>query len=102
QRLLKYVRPYWLLFVLALVAMLLGAVFETAIGAMLVPIFNQFLGDPTLKSKTLFDLSSAIPRDDWHRAWITISVMLVTFTVLKGVAEFFSSYLMAKIGQSAV
>ncbi|MFL6375520.1 MAG: ABC transporter ATP-binding protein, partial [Pyrinomonadaceae bacterium] len=77
-------------------------VFETAIGAMLVPIFNQFLGDPTLKSKTLFDLSSAIPRDDWYRAWMTISIMLVSFTVLKGIAEFFSSYLMAKIGQSAV
>src|SRR5688500_6808567 len=28
--------------------------------------------------------------------------MLLTFTVLKGIAEYFSSYLMAKIGQSAV
>jgi subfamily B ATP-binding cassette protein MsbA len=102
QRLLKYVRPYWLLFVLALVAMLLGAVFETAIGAMLVPIFNQFLGDPGQKSKTLFDLSSLVPRDDWYTAWMVISGLLVSFTVLKGIAEYFSSYLMAKIGQSAV
>jgi subfamily B ATP-binding cassette protein MsbA len=102
QRLLKYVRPYWLLFVLALVAMLLGAVFETAIGAMLVPIFNQFLGDPSQKSKTLFDLSSLVPRENWQRAWLVISVLLLVFTVLKGVAEYFSSYLMAKIGQSAV
>jgi subfamily B ATP-binding cassette protein MsbA len=102
QRLLKYVRPYWLLFVLALVAMLLGAVFETAIGAMLVPIFNQFLGDPGQKSKTLFDLSSLVPRDDWYQAWMVISALLLSFTVLKGVAEYFSSYLMAKIGQSAV
>src|SRR6478609_1567665 len=102
QRLLKYVRPYWLLFVLALIAMLLGAVFETAIGAMLVPIFNQFLGDPAQKSKTLFDLSSLVPRDDWYTAWMVISGLLVSFTVLKGIAEYFSSYLMAKIGQSAV
>jgi len=102
KRLLKYVRPYWLLFVLALVAMLLGAVFETAIGAMLVPIFNQFLGDPGQKSKTLFDLSSLVPRDDWYTAWMVISGLLVSFTVLKGIAEYFSSYLMAKIGQSAV
>ncbi|MBV9242457.1 MAG: ABC transporter ATP-binding protein, partial [Acidobacteria bacterium] len=99
---MKYVRPYWLLFVLALLAMLLGAVFETATGAMLVPIFNQFLGDPTQKSKTLFDLSSLVPRDNWYRAWIVISALLLTFTVLKGIAEYFSSYLMAKIGQSAV
>src|SRR5205085_899565 len=102
QRLLKYVRPYWLLFAFALLAMLLGAVFETATGAMLVPIFNQFLGDPTQKSKTLFDLSSLVPRDDWYRAWLVISALLLSFTVLKGVAEYFSSFLMAKIGQSAI
>jgi subfamily B ATP-binding cassette protein MsbA len=31
-----------------------------------------------------------------------ISVLLVSFTIIKGIAEYFSSYLMAKIGQSAV
>jgi subfamily B ATP-binding cassette protein MsbA len=87
---------------LALIAMLLGAVFETAIGAMLVPIFNQFLGDPSQKSKTLYDLSSLVPRDDWYQAWVVISGLLISFTVLKGIAEYFSSFLMAKIGQSAV
>ena len=102
RRLLKYVRPYWGLFLFALIAMLLGAVFETATGALLVPIFNQFLGDPTQKSKTLFDLSSLIPRDNWRGAWVAISALLITFTVLKGVSEFFSSYLMGKIGQSAI
>jgi subfamily B ATP-binding cassette protein MsbA len=102
SRLLKYVRPYWGLFVMALVAMVLGAVFETATGALLVPIFNQFLGDPTQKSKTLFDLSSLIPRDDWYRAWLSISVLLVVFTILKGIAEYFSAYLMAKIGQASI
>ncbi|HTH51221.1 MAG TPA: ABC transporter ATP-binding protein [Pyrinomonadaceae bacterium] len=101
-RLLKYVGPHWALFVLALIAMVLGAVFETATGALLVPIFNQFLGDPTQKSKTLFDLSSLVPRDDWYRAWISISALLLVFTILKGVAEYFSSYLMAKIGQSSI
>jgi subfamily B ATP-binding cassette protein MsbA len=102
QRLLRYVQPYWGLFILALIAMLLGAVFETAIGAMLVPIFNQFLGDPSQKSKTLYDLSSLVPRDDWYQAWMVISGLLISFTVLKGIAEYFSSFLMAKIGQSAV
>jgi ATP-binding cassette, subfamily B, bacterial MsbA len=102
KRLLKYLRPYWLIFVIAGVAMLLGAVFETATGALLVPIFDQFLGNPAQESKTLFDLHSLIPRNDWFRAWVMISVLLLGFTIAKGIAEYFSSYLMAKIGQSAV
>ncbi len=102
KRLLKYLRPYWLIFVAALVAMVLGAAFETATGALLVPIFDQFLTNSTQKSKTLFDLHSLIPKNDWYRAWVMISVLLFGFTVLKGIAEYFSSYLMAKIGQSAV
>lgn len=102
KRLLKYVRPYWAAFVLALVAMVLGAVFETAIGAMIVPIFDQFLQTTTTKTKTLFDLNSLIPRNDWFKAWTMIAGLLLSFTILKGVAEYFSSYLMARIGQSAV
>lgn len=101
KRLLKYVRPYWLTFVLAFFAMIVGAVFETATGALLVPIFEQFLRNST-ESKTLFDLNSLIPRDDWYRAWMMIAILLISFTILKGVAEYFSSFLMAKIGQSAV
>ena len=100
-RLVKYVRPYWLIFVFAVIAMFLTAVFETATGALLVPVFDQFLPNPT-KSKTLFDLSSLIPRDNWYRAWFVISGLLLGFTVLKGISEYFSSYLMAKIGQSSV
>ena len=102
KRLLNYVRPYWLVFLFAVIAMFLGALFETATMALLVPIFNQFLPIAGAKSKTLFDLSSLIPRDDWFRAWMVISGLLVGFTALKGIAEYFSSYLMARIGQSAV
>ncbi len=102
-RLVKYVRPYWFTFVLALVAMLLGAAFETAIGALLVPIFDQFWKSPAVaETKTLFDLSSLIPRNDWFRAWLVIAGLLLGFTILKGIAEYFSSYLMARIGQSSV
>lgn len=103
RRLLKYVRPHWLTFLLAVVAMVLGAVFETAVGALIVPIFDQFWKNPAIaETKTLFDLSSLIPRDNWFHAWVWIASLLVTFTVLKGIAEYFSSFLMAKIGQSAV
>lgn len=101
KRLLIYVRPFWLMFALALFAMFMVAVFETATGALLVPIFNQFLPNPT-KSKTIFDLSGIVPLNDWFRAWVIIGVMLFSFTILKGIAEYFSSYLMAKIGQLAI
>ncbi|MGE3467459.1 MAG: ABC transporter ATP-binding protein, partial [Pyrinomonadaceae bacterium] len=89
-------------FALAVGAMVVAAVLETAIGAMLVPIFDQFLQNKSAESKTLFDLNSLIPRDDWFRAWVVISVLLLGFTILKGIAEYFSSFLMAKIGQLAV
>jgi subfamily B ATP-binding cassette protein MsbA len=102
SRLIKYVRPYWLIFIAAVIAMFLTAVFETATGALLVPVFDQFLPTTGVKSKTLFDLHSLVPRDDWFKAWLVISGLLLGFTILKGVAEFFSSYLMSKIGQSSV
>ncbi|MBK8304924.1 MAG: ATP-binding cassette domain-containing protein [Chloracidobacterium sp.] len=47
-------------------------------------------------------LTSLIPRNDWFKAWTMIAGLLLSFTILKGVAEYFSSYLMARIGQSAV
>jgi subfamily B ATP-binding cassette protein MsbA len=103
KRLLQYVRPHWLTFVLALVAMVIMAVFETATGALLVPIFGQFLpAAASSKSQTLFDLQQFIPKEPWYQAWLAISLMLLGFTIFKGIAEYFSSYLMAKIGQSAV
>ncbi|MGQ0541582.1 MAG: ABC transporter ATP-binding protein [Blastocatellia bacterium] len=101
KRLLKYVRPHWLTFVFALAAMVFVALFETATGALLVPIFGQFLPGST-ESATLFDLHSLIPKEPWYRAWLAISLLLLGFTICKGIAEFFSSYLMARIGQSAV
>lgn len=102
RRLLKYLQPHWLTFVVAIVAMVLTAVFETATGALFVPIFNQFLPGQAQSSATLFNLQQFIPEDDWFRAWIAIAILLLGFTILKGIAEYFSSYLMAKIGQSAV
>ncbi len=102
KRLLKYVRPFWLIFLFAIVAMFLGAVFETATGILLVPIFDQFFQSPGAQSALPFDLNRLIPPDDWYRAWLVIAALLLLFTLLKGIAEYFSSYLMAKIGQSAI
>ncbi|MEO6590569.1 MAG: ABC transporter transmembrane domain-containing protein [Pyrinomonadaceae bacterium] len=102
RRLLKYLSPNLPIFFLALAAMVFVAIFETAIAGLLVPIFQQFLPSSNGQTSTIFNLQNYIPKDDWFQRWIFISVFLFSFTILKGVAEYFSSYLMAKIGQTAV
>ncbi len=102
-RILKYLRPHLSTFVLATLAMILAAFFETATGALLVPIFDQTFGSKLGEiSPTLFYLQKLIPQDNWYHAWLMISVLLFSFTIIKGIAEYFSSYLMAKIGQAGV
>ena len=102
RRLLIYVRPHWASFALAVVAMFGVAVFETATGFLLGPIINQFQPGPEPPAKGPFDLHSLIPTDNWFSGWLVISALLIAFTVLKGIAEFISSFLMARIGQKAV
>lgn len=102
RRLLKYLKPHLPKFFIAFMAMVFVAIFETAIGALLVPIFDQFLVKSNQQTSTLYNIHNYIPKDDWFQAWIWISGLLLSFTILKGIAEYFSSYLMAKIGQSAV
>lgn len=103
RRLLKYLRPHYLTFVLATVAMVLVGLFESMTMALLVPIFDQAFGtNAAQKTTTLFNLQNFIPENDWYSAWAAISVMLVMFTVSGGIAEYFSSYFMAKIGQTSV
>ena len=102
NRLLNYVRPYKGVFAVAIVAMVFVAVFETAIGLLLMPIFEQFIPENTGSRSLPFNLHELIPKEPWYSAWFAISGLLIFFTLAKGIAEYFSSYLMAKIGQSAV
>jgi subfamily B ATP-binding cassette protein MsbA len=83
--------------------MLAGAVLQSAIGALIVPIFDQAFrrgGDPE-RTQTLFDLQRFIPESSFD-AWRAIAILLIVFTLAKGVAEYFSTYLMARIGQESV
>jgi subfamily B ATP-binding cassette protein MsbA len=82
--------------------MLLVGVLESATGALIVPIFEQaFSANGGTRTSTLFGLQHLIPQDPIG-AWKTISILLIVFTFLKGIAEYVSTYLMARIGQSAV
>ena len=102
RRLLKYLKPHWGTFTLATFAMVVVAVLEGAIGGLIVPIFDQaFAQGAGHRTATLFGLQRIIP-DSGLAAWKTISLLLIVFTATKGIAEYFSTYLMARIGQSAV
>lgn len=102
KRLLRYLKPHWLIFSVATIAMVLGSLLESAIGGLIVPIFNQVFGvGGGERSATLFGLQRWIPASGIE-AWRSIAIMLLVFTAIKGVAEYFSAYLMARVGQSAV
>jgi len=102
RRLLKYLTPHWPIFLLATIAMVVVGVLESAIGALIVPIFDQaFVQGNGHRTSTLFGLQHLIP-DAPFGAWRMISILLIVFTLAKGIAEYLSTYLMARIGQAAV
>ena len=102
RRLLKYLRPHWPVFTLATFAMLIVGVLESAIGGLIVPIFDQaFVQGAGQRTATIFGLQHLIPQNPLE-AWKMISILLIVFTVAKGIAEYLSTYLMARIGQAAV
>lgn len=101
RRLLKYLLPHAGIFAIATVAMVVVSVLEAATGALIVPIFDQAFAQTGNKTPTLFGLQRLIPASGLE-AWRTIAVLLISFTVVKGIAEYFSTYLMAYIGQASI
>jgi len=102
RRLLKYLKPHWGTFSLATFAMLLVGLLESATGALIVPIFDQAFAEGNgQRTPTLFGLQNIIPASGIE-AWKTIAILLIVFTAVKGIAEYFSSFLMARVGQSSV
>ena len=102
RRLLRYLLPHSGAFAIATVAMIVVGLLEGATGALIVPIFDQaFTQGGGNRSATLFGLQKIIPPSGLA-AWRTIALLLVIFTIVKGVADYFSTYLMAYIGQSSI
>jgi subfamily B ATP-binding cassette protein MsbA len=101
RRLLKYLLPHAGTFFGATIAMVVVGVLESAIGALIVPIFDQAFARAGQRTATLFGLQRLIPTSGLA-AWRTIALLLITFTAIKGVAEYLSTYLMAYIGQSSI
>jgi len=102
RRLLRYLLPHTGTFVIATFAMIVVAVLETATSALIVPIFDQaFAHGSVHATATPFGLQRIIPPSGLA-AWRMIALLLVGFTVVKGIADYFSTYLMAYIGQSSI
>jgi subfamily B ATP-binding cassette protein MsbA len=81
--------------------MVLVGVLESATNALVVPIFDQAFSQSGQRTPTLYGLQKLIPASGLG-AWRNISILLIIFTVSKGITEYFSTYLMARVGQASV
>src|SRR5437870_7979739 len=100
RRLLRYLLPHTGTFVIATLAMIVVAVLETATMSLIVPMVDQAFAHGGAHS-TPFGLQRIIPASGLA-AWRMIALLLIVFTVVKGIAEYFSTYWMAYIGQSSI
>jgi ABC-type multidrug transport system fused ATPase/permease subunit len=102
RRLLKYLLPQTGTFIAANFAMIVVGLMDGATTVLLIPIMNQVFGQGSgQRATTLFAWQKIIPASGLA-AWRMIALLLITFTVIKGIAEYLSTYWMAYIGQSAI
>ena len=101
-RLLKYLRPYRIVFAISVVLMIVTGLLEGGTILLLQPIFDTLSGSQS-KGGVFGGLpySQYLPKADGVDLR-TIAVLLVGLTLAKGVAEYFSSYFMSRIGQSVI
>ena len=101
-RLLKYLRPYSAVFAVSIALMIATGLFEGATILLLQPIFDTLAGTSAtggLASRLPFARFFAAPGQSSLQV---IALMLVGFTLVKGVTEYFSSYFMSRIGQNVI
>src|SRR5262245_18278883 len=94
RRLLKYLVPHTGTFVIATLAMIVVRLLEIATRAVIVPIFDEAFSQNGLRTATLFALQKLF-QTSGLAAWRMIALLLIGFTLVKGVAEHLSTYLMA-------
>jgi subfamily B ATP-binding cassette protein MsbA len=101
-RLLRYLRPYRIIFAISVVLMIATGLLEGGTILLLQPIFDTLSGYRSqggifagLPFAEYLPMTGAIDLR-------TVAVLLVGLTLAKGVAEYFSSYYMSHIGQSVI
>ncbi|MCL4140832.1 UNVERIFIED_CONTAM: hypothetical protein GTU68_066865 [Idotea baltica] len=84
RRLLTYVKPYWLVFAAAIVAMAVFAATETGLAAMMKPLLD----------------GSFVERDPTIIKWLPIA--LIGLFVIRGIASFFTEYGLGWIARNII
>src|SRR5215475_4591429 len=101
-RLLRYLRPYQIIFAISVVLMVATGLFAGGTILLLQPIFDTISGKQSVGGVFAgLPFGKYLPKGGAIdlRA---VAVLLVGLTVAKGVAEYFSSYFMSHIGQSVI
>jgi subfamily B ATP-binding cassette protein MsbA len=102
SRLLKYLRPYRIIFAISVVLMIATGLFEGGTILLLQPIIDTIKGghgEGGVFASLPFGQYLPKASDIDLRA---IAVLLVGLTLAKGVTDYFSSYFMSHIGQSVI
>jgi subfamily B ATP-binding cassette protein MsbA len=108
--LFRYFLPYWPLFVLAVLLMAAMAAFQGLAAALIKPVVDkivfvshaprvELLAIPFTPHKLYLDQVNPFPFQD---PVLVIGLLLILATLIKGVAEYFSVYLLNYMGQAVV
>jgi len=106
-KLLKFVRPYYGLFAIAIVCMGFSAIFDGVSLAMMVPLADKVLTNKKIivPAKLPDFLADFVDKINNTSPEVLLSYMVISVLVLfflKGVFGFFQSYFMSDIGQRVV
>ena len=111
KRLLSFIRPYSLRFVVAVVLMAAVGACEALRILLIQPVFDRVL-DPRASSGPIrlfqmpFGGQSIYLQDflpHWvHNVWTMVAIALIAVTVAKGLAEFLATYFINYVGHSVV
>jgi subfamily B ATP-binding cassette protein MsbA len=107
NRLLRYVRPYWIQLLLSVILMALVGLLDAFRVLLIGPIFDRVL-NPASQSRELslfrvpytqetIDLGHFVP-SYFHNVWTMVAFALVTATVLKGIFDYLGTYLVNYAG----
>lgn len=114
-RLLRYARPFIGLLLLAIFLTALVGLFEAARTALIKPILDGLSVSTPIITKPSVPVSSDVPLPGLSREaslsqwlptgnafWYTILGLVVSFTALRGISQFFSNYFLTFIGQKII
>ncbi|MFY9226348.1 MAG: ABC transporter transmembrane domain-containing protein [Blastocatellia bacterium] len=102
-RLLRYARPYTLALITGILLTIFVGLFEAARISLVAPIFDGLANENTTNSiGKIAGISYLIQYLPKLNQTSIIAILLLLFTVLKGIALFFSGYSLTYVGQKII